>query len=333
LKATIIIPTFDHCELIKFPIESILRQTHQNFELFVIGDGAPDRTEQIVNQYAQTDSRIQYFKHNKGPRLGEAYRHPILSKATGDFVCYLADDDLYLDNHLALMAEELRKVDFTHSLPNSIMPDGSPHVWLIDLSLQWYHNLLLSGTNRLPLGMVGHRMDFYRKLPEGWRTTPIGVPTDLYMWQQFLSQQQIRCSSLLEITALHFASPERKHLSLEERYLELEAYFNLIKIPENLKELKTRIYSAQLRTALQLEINKSVVENEKIDALQIKLNNKNLHILRLESKIEDLSQQIVTLQAETSSRAYQWCVRLREFLRKIKILELLKNMERKCLKK
>ncbi len=262
MKATIIIPTFDHCELIRFPIESILRQTHQDFELFIIGDGAPERTAEIVDQYQAQDARIKYFPHPKGPRLGEAYRHPILQQATGDFVCYLADDDLYLENHLAVIAQELMWVDFTHSLPVKIMPDGSSYVWQINLSDPWYQNLLLSGTNRIPLGMAAHRLDFYHKLPFGWRTTPTGTPTDLYMWQQILCYPGVRCSSLFEPTALHFASPDRLNQTLPERYQELEKHTELIQNPVELMKLKAEITQTKLRVGYQLEIESTEKQRE-----------------------------------------------------------------------
>ncbi|MEP3925730.1 MAG: glycosyltransferase family A protein, partial [Gilvibacter sp.] len=37
---TIIIPTYNHEDTIKYAISSVLKQTHQNFEIFVVGDGA-----------------------------------------------------------------------------------------------------------------------------------------------------------------------------------------------------------------------------------------------------------------------------------------------------
>ena len=33
---------------------------------------------------------------------------------------------------------------------------------------------------------VAHTLEAYRRLPHGWRTTPPEVPTDHYMWRQWL---------------------------------------------------------------------------------------------------------------------------------------------------
>ncbi len=309
MKATIIIPTFDHCELIQFPIESILRQTHQDFELFIIGDGAPEKTEQIVAKYEKQDSRVKYFKHSKGPRLGEAYRHPILQQATGDFVCYLADDDLYLENHLEVIAKELTNVDFTHSLPVKILPEGSIYVWQIDLSQKWYQDLLLRGTNRIPLGMGAHRMDLYQKLPFGWRTTPVGIPTDLYMWQQILNYQNVCVSSLFEPTVLHFASLDRRESSPAERFKELESYFQLIQIPSELAKLKTNISQAQQEIGYQFEIEITEysrnLEQKLSEYIQVSKREEN-HLLEVitELKLHLAKQDLEIRERETSLEHY-----------------------------
>jgi hypothetical protein len=62
----------------------------------------------------------------------------------------------------------------------------------------------------------------YRRLPFGWRTTPAGVWTDLYMWQQFLAQPGCRSVSAARPTALTFPSPPRRGWTVEWRLAELE---------------------------------------------------------------------------------------------------------------
>ncbi len=327
MKAVVIIPTFDHGRLIQYAIESVLRQTHTDFEIFVIGDGAGAETDQLMEYYQKQDPRVRYFKYPKGPRLGEAYRHSLLLSAKADFVAYLADDDLYLENHLATLAAELEQVDFTNVLPVKILPSGKPFVWQLDLNQTWYRELLLGGTNRMPLGAVGHRLDFYRRLPHGWRTTPEGKPTDLHMWQQFLEQSDLRCSSLTTPGILHFASLDRKTMDLETRAEELQKYSRLIQDSGALEALKAEILQARLeagpafemqtgerlqdfRTGLAYRNNKYKTETEAlrqlvskrdstIEALQLKvqeldalkqiLNKRAQHIEALEIKLQEVT--------------------------------------------
>ena len=43
--------------------------------------------------------------------------------------------------------------------------------------------------NRFELTFAGHTLEAYRRLPQGWRTTPADFPwTDLYMWRQFAGE-------------------------------------------------------------------------------------------------------------------------------------------------
>ena len=39
-------------------IESILNQTHPDFEFLIINDGSTDNTEEIIKNYANLDERI-----------------------------------------------------------------------------------------------------------------------------------------------------------------------------------------------------------------------------------------------------------------------------------
>src|SRR5688572_27963864 len=55
--ATILIPTFDHGPLVRLALESALAQTVAEIEVFVVGDGVPDVTREIVGEIAEGDPR------------------------------------------------------------------------------------------------------------------------------------------------------------------------------------------------------------------------------------------------------------------------------------
>jgi len=70
-------------------------------EILVVGDGAPPYTRDLVRSFANSDSRIRFFEFPKGERRGEAHRAVVLEhQASGQIVCYCADDDLWLPFHL-----------------------------------------------------------------------------------------------------------------------------------------------------------------------------------------------------------------------------------------
>src|SRR5882724_3504899 len=135
VRATVLIPTHDHADLLLRSVASAQRQSVSAIEIFVIGDGAPDRTREIVAGLGRADPRIRFFDHPKGPRHGEVYRAEALRQARGRIVCYLGDDDLWLPDHVERMERLLDTADFGHSMHVEAAEDGSLHVHLFDLAL------------------------------------------------------------------------------------------------------------------------------------------------------------------------------------------------------
>ncbi|MDQ3011876.1 MAG: glycosyltransferase [Acidobacteriota bacterium] len=225
LKATVIIPTFDHGLMLYESVRSALNQSVSDLEVFIIGDGVPDITRNVVADLMAQDKRVRFFDHPKDSRHGEIYRHQALAEARGEIVCYLADDDLWLPDHIAYLYRLLKQSDFAHSLPFYINADGSiGGVYTIDLALPADREIMLAGFSQIHLASAGHTRKMYERLPYGWRTTPKGIYTDLYMWQRFLEQPACRAVSGMRPTSLTFPSPMRLHQPMEERVAELKAW-------------------------------------------------------------------------------------------------------------
>lgn len=223
-KATVIIPTHDHCEMLWRSVGSVLNQTVENIEIFIIGDGVPDLTHDVVADIQKQDKRVRFFNNPKGHRNGEIYRHAAMAKVRGEIICYLSDDDLYFPNHIETMYELLQEANFANALPIKVNPDGTLGGWTIDLSLHADREFILFKENRIPLSCGAHTLKMYLQLPYGWRITPKGTPTDYYMWQQFLAHPNCHATSSKTPTVLAFPSPQRRSLSMEQRCEELDRW-------------------------------------------------------------------------------------------------------------
>lgn len=227
-RVTVIIPTHNHGRLLLGAVRSLLRQTVQDFELFIIGDGVTAETREAIGQALALDPRIRFFDHPKSPRHGEPYRHEaLIAAATGEIVCYLSDDDLWLPQHLESIRRALESAGMAHALPLWVNPDGSLSTTLIDLALPEWVQWTLAGGKKNSLSFVGHTMDFYRRLPHGWRTTPEG-PTDHYMWAQMLSVPGMRAAGTGEYTVIGMPSILRKGWSPSRREEEMQVWENKI---------------------------------------------------------------------------------------------------------
>jgi len=258
IAATVVIPTHDHGPLLRYSVGSALAQTVRDIEVFVVGDGVPDVTRTLLRQMMHDDARIRFWDHPKGPRLGEIYRHIALAEARGRIVCYLSDDDLWLPNHIENVSQLLQNADWAHSLPVYIQPDGGLGGFIsIDHTDSRDRIATLAGVSRVCLSCGAHTLEAYRRLPFGWRTTPVGTYTDLYMWQQFLTDPACHAISGARATALNFAGSHRIGWTLEHREAELAIWARQITDPEwrigFVQDVLDKVYFKMVQFHLELK--------------------------------------------------------------------------------
>lgn len=101
---SIIMPAYNSAAFIAQSIDSVLAQTHSNWELLIVDDCSTDDTVSIVKAYT-SDPRIklQVFDKNSGAGIA---RNTAVSNAKGKYIAFLDSDDLW-------KPEKLRKqIDF-----------------------------------------------------------------------------------------------------------------------------------------------------------------------------------------------------------------------------
>lgn len=252
LKATIIVPTTgDRGPLLPYSVGSILGQSLEELEVFIIGDGVSSATRAQIQELQASDARIRFFDHPKHPRRGEVYRHQALQEAKGEIVAYLCDRDLLLPNHLEELYQHLQSypmaaVNFYRVARDQSIGFGK--------SIPFFGPSELQPAKRVQggefvLSSVGHRLDFYRQLPYGWRTTPAQYFTDRYMWQQMLSHPKGKLFSSTTPTFLYFKRGHFPGWPLEKR------------LPE-LRDWSQRLAEAPATTMLQQEATEQLLREQ-----------------------------------------------------------------------
>jgi len=259
--ATILIPTHRHAELLPYAVRSALAQEGVEIELFVVGDGVEDDTRDALAPFL-ADPRVRFFDCPKGQRHGERLRHEVLRDSTSPIVCYLGDDDLLLPGHVAQMQELLEEADLAHDLPVNVWPDGSLRYNAFDLARPEFVELLAAGRGGGGLTGVAHTRSAYDRLPHGWRPAPPGMPTDIHMWQQFLTIPGFKGVTGDRLTTLKFPSPLRTHMSIAERVAELEYWQRKIVDPAFSAELDALAVFAARRAAERLKLTTVRLEHE-----------------------------------------------------------------------
>lgn len=106
---SVVIPTYNRAHLLPRCLESVLRQSFQDFEVIVADDGSTDDSPQVVEQFAGASVRLQYLsQENLG--AGDA-RNLGASVAHGNFLTFLDSDDEVNGDWLARFNDELQSSD------------------------------------------------------------------------------------------------------------------------------------------------------------------------------------------------------------------------------
>jgi len=257
--------------LLPFAIETALWQSHSNFELFVVCDGAPPETAACARAFADRDPRVRVFEFEKGERNGERHRDKVLASASGDLVAHLAYDDLWFPDHLKELAALLAEVEFGNLLVMGMAPDGSPMYFPGDLGDPDIRQRLLSTRwNFFGPTVTGYRLSTYRRMPEGWAPAPPDIWSDLHMWRKFLSLDGITVGTRFTIQSLCLFNSKRSHMTLEQRREETERWMTVVRDPAQRAALVNRYWGSFMKTHLKLQRRVKARERE-LAALQSKL--------------------------------------------------------------
>jgi teichuronic acid biosynthesis glycosyltransferase TuaG len=89
---SVVIATYRRSSLLSQTLNSIINQTYQNLEIIIVDDGSHDSTTNTVLSVA--DNRIKFFSipHSGRPAVPRNYG---ISKATGEYIAFCDDDDLW----------------------------------------------------------------------------------------------------------------------------------------------------------------------------------------------------------------------------------------------
>lgn len=110
---SVIIPTYGTPDRLERTVRSVLGQTLDDLELFVVDDNEPDsdarkETAEIMARFIAEDKRVKYLchEHNKN---GSAARNTGMRAASGKYISLLDSDDEYLPQRLEICVKTLEQ--------------------------------------------------------------------------------------------------------------------------------------------------------------------------------------------------------------------------------
>lgn len=105
---SVVMPAYNAAGTLACAIDSVLAQTHRDFELIVIDDCSRDQTADIAREYAARDARVRFLQNaeNSGVSLT---RNNGVAAARHEWIAFLDSDDTWhpekLEKQLAALEE------------------------------------------------------------------------------------------------------------------------------------------------------------------------------------------------------------------------------------
>ena len=112
---SILIPVYGAEKYLRRCLDSILNQHFQDMEVILVNDASPDRSLQIMEEYAAKDSRFKIIQHDRNYGRVKA-RNTGIDAARGTYLVFCDDDDELLPEFLrkAFLFSQKKDFDIIH---------------------------------------------------------------------------------------------------------------------------------------------------------------------------------------------------------------------------
>ena len=107
VAVSVIIPFFNRSSTVKRALESVIAQSHTDWECLVIDDGSSEAERnnliRIVEDFGDSRICLEHLKENTG---GGAARNRGIEMASGEFIAFLDSDDEWMKDKLLIQIRE-----------------------------------------------------------------------------------------------------------------------------------------------------------------------------------------------------------------------------------
>ena len=101
MKYSVVIPLYNKEHFIKKAIQSVLKQSFQDFEIIIVDDGSTDRSLEIARKFESEKLKV-YTQPNQGVSVA---RNKGIENASGEYIAFLDADDTWNMDYLETIDE------------------------------------------------------------------------------------------------------------------------------------------------------------------------------------------------------------------------------------
>ena len=194
---SVIMPSFNQAAFISRAVESLKKQTIQDWELLIINDGSTDNTAEITGNYLD-DKRIRYFDNKENSGLGASLNKGI-EIASFDKIAYLPADDIYYKNHLENLLKKINE---------------NKDTVLVYSGIRHHYNHTSPGKiDGYPLQLV---QVMHKKIKEKWTERKELESDDLYRLYWIKLEKQGFFTGSNDVTSEWVDHPHQRHKIIQE---------------------------------------------------------------------------------------------------------------------
>lgn len=106
IPVSIIMPVYNQANFIRVAIQSLINQTHANWELIIINDGSTDELQETIADILVSDARVRLISNSENCGLGYSLNKGI-DEACHDIIAYLPADDIIFPDHIESLLHSL----------------------------------------------------------------------------------------------------------------------------------------------------------------------------------------------------------------------------------
>jgi glycosyltransferase involved in cell wall biosynthesis len=123
---SVVIPTRSRCRRLEIAVRSALAQRDVDLEILIVDDGSTDATEHMVTSIS--DPRIRFVKRAVSGGVSAA-RNTGIAEATGRWIAFLDDDDVWAPTKLTRQLEVMTSSGRMWSYTGEVMVDGELRIF------------------------------------------------------------------------------------------------------------------------------------------------------------------------------------------------------------
>lgn len=181
---SIVIPTYNRAEKLKYTLASVLAQSFTDFEVLVMDDGSTDNTQAVVDSFQDLRIIYSWAENSGGPATP---RNRGINAAKADWICLLDADDLWYPDKLKRVHDVIAKNSgldlICHNEMMSVLSTGSKSLLRYGPFEADFYRIMLTLGNRISTSATIVRRDFLNMHSLRFNQSPDYVIVEDYdMW-------------------------------------------------------------------------------------------------------------------------------------------------------